>query len=236
VAVSGRRGPDLPYNLLAGVVPTRKGWLVCGGKLVGISLNPEPPEVVAAFADVLDHVPSYAVVAVAAPIGLPKRWTERGRRCDREARALVGWPHLGAIASPPGRLDLAKGQRAVGDVTSRRLATAIAEVDAEMQPYRQRSVYAVHSELSFFQLNEDRPPKYAKQSAAGLRERRALIVHRLGGAERYLGEEPPGVTRSQLLDGFAALWTARRVFAKAATRVPQDPEWDDDGLRMEWVR
>jgi predicted RNase H-like nuclease len=39
-----------------------------------------------------------------------------------------------------------------------------------------------------------------------------------------------------MLDVTAFLWTARRVFAKAATRIPEDPEWDELGLRMELVR
>jgi hypothetical protein len=77
------------------------------------------------FSDVIDHIPSYVVIAVMAPIGLGERWVEKGRTCDREARDLVGWPHLGAISSPPGRLDLAENQP-VGDVMSRRFRNAIA--------------------------------------------------------------------------------------------------------------
>lgn len=232
----GRPGPSLPYELLAGVVPCQKGWLVASGKLVGISLNPELPSVVASFAEVLDHIPAYTITAVFAPIGLGKKWTERGRTCDREARDLVGWPHLGAIASPPGRVDLEGRGNAVGSVVNRRMTNAIREVDEQMQPYRQRSVYAVHPELSFYQLNGDQPPKYSKQTAAGQRERRGLLLNRLSGTERVLDLEIPGTTRGNLLDAVALLWTSRRIVAKAATRLPRDPEWDDSGLRMEWVR
>jgi hypothetical protein len=32
------------------------------------------------------------------------------------------------------------------------------------------------------------------------------------------------------------LWTSRRIFAKAATRIPTDPEWDTEGMRKEIVR
>jgi predicted RNase H-like nuclease len=232
----GRPGPALPYDLLAGVVPCRKGWLVASGKLVGVSLHPEAPSVVANFTEVLDHIPAYVVTAVYTPIGLAKKWTERGRKCDREARSLVGWPHLGAIASPPGRLDLARGAAVVGDVVTRRMAHAIAEVDAEMQPYRQRSVYAAHPELSFFQLGGDQPPRLSKHTAAGQRERRELLLRRMNGTERILDVEVAGATKGNLLDAVALLWTARRIVAKAATRLPDDPEWDDRGLRMEWVR
>lgn len=231
----GRPGPSLPYDLLAGVVPCRKGWLVAPGKLVGISLNPEPAYVAGSFADVVDNIPAYTVVAVAAPVGLHAHWTEHGRRCDVEARHLLGWPRLGAIASPPGRLDLRSGGPVKVDAVTRRYLTRIGELDGEMQPYRQRSVYAVHSELCFYQINEDRPLGHAKDSAAGMRERTTLITRRMQGIQRVLGEDLEGATNSQVLDAAAALWTARRIAAKAATRIPQDPEWDDEGLRIEWV-
>jgi predicted RNase H-like nuclease len=39
-----------------------------------------------------------------------------------------------------------------------------------------------------------------------------------------------------MLDAAAILWTARRIFARAGTRIPIDPEWDEQGLRMEFVR
>jgi predicted RNase H-like nuclease len=206
------------------------------GKLVGITLHPEPAEVVAEFVDVIDHIPSYIVAAVAAPIGLAPRWTHSGRRCDREARRLVDWPRLGAIASPPGRKDLTSSKRAVGDVTSRQIARLIAQVDAEMQPYRQRSIYSTHPELSYYQLNGDKPLSRPKRTRAGLRERRKLITDRLHGLDEILDTEIAGATKSQLLDAAATLWTARRIRAKAATRLPVDPEWDDEGLRIEYVR
>ena len=41
---------------------------------------------------------------------------------------------------------------------------------------------------------------------------------------------------AHLLDVAAFVWTARRIFARAAIRIPQDPEWDEQGLRMEIVR
>jgi predicted RNase H-like nuclease len=73
------------------------------------------------------------------------------------------------------------------------------EVAAEMAPYRQRTVYEVHPELSFFQINGDTPLRWTKKFEAGRDERRAL-------------------------------------FARAGTRLPTEPEWDDQGLRMEFVR
>ena len=44
------------------------------------------------------------------------------------------------------------------------------------------------------------------------------------------------VPYSHLLDVAAFVWTARRIFARAAVRIPDEPEWDEGGLRMEIVR
>ena len=65
---------------------------------------------------------------------------------------------------------------------------------------------------------------------------RALLETKLPGALRIIDAEVPGATPSHLLDAAAILWTARRIFAKAAVRIPSDPEWDEQGLRMEIVR
>ena len=105
-----------------------------------------------------------------------------------------------------------------------------------MAPYRQRTVYEVHSELSFYQLNDDVPLRYSKQSERGWEERRVLLEKRIPGVERIINAELTNVPYSHLLDAAAFMWTARRVFAKAALRVPTDPEWDSEGLRMEIIR
>jgi predicted RNase H-like nuclease len=39
-----------------------------------------------------------------------------------------------------------------------------------------------------------------------------------------------------VLDACVDLWTARRIAARAVSRLPEVPEWNDDGLRMELVR
>jgi predicted RNase H-like nuclease len=110
------------------------------------------------------------------------------------------------------------------------------EVAAEMAPYRQRTVYEVHPELSFFQINGDMPLRWTKKFEVGRDERRAILVKRIPGIDRVLDTELDDVPLAHLLDAAALLWTARRIFARAATRLPTEPEWDEEGLRMEFVR
>ena len=105
-----------------------------------------------------------------------------------------------------------------------------------MAPFRQRTIYEVNAELSLYQLNDDTPMRWAKHTEKGIEERRELVEMKVPGASRILDTEVPGTSISHRLDAAAILWTARRIFARAVVRVPQDPEWDEQGLRMEIVR
>jgi predicted RNase H-like nuclease len=122
------------------------------------------------------------------------------------------------------------------DAVSAALLPRYREVAAEMAPYRQRTVYEVHPELSFFQINGDVPLRWTKKFEVGREERRALLVKRIPGIDRVLDTELDDVPLAHLLDAAALLWTARRIFARAGTRLPTEPEWDEEGLRMEFVR
>lgn len=238
------RGPELPYDLLAGVVPVPKGWLIAPGKLVGIQVFPEPPRVVARFREALDNVPQYKVIAVTVPIGLPSAPQRGGRAADRVARQLLGFPHAGAIGSTPtrtaiGRRNYAEARRANGgllDVVTWQQFRKIRELDSEMEPYLQRQVYEVRPELSFMQLNEERSLRHSKDIVAGHEERKQLLLRRMPSSASLLAAELDGVRITHLADAAVTLWTARRIVARAVSRIPETPEWDDKGLRMEILR
>lgn len=229
----------MPYRPLAGVVPCPAGWLVAGAKLQGITLSPEEPQTFPTLLDVLDYKPAFQIISLAAPIGLLDEPLPGGRTCDREARRLIGWPRNGAIVSAPARTvlsDYAAGAPVAVSAVSRRLIDRYAEVDEHMQPYWQRTVFEVHPELSFFQLNEDQPLRYSKHRQAGVTERTALLRARLPGVERILDTRLRGTKPAHMVDGAVCLWTSRRIAARAVSRLPEDPEWDSAGLRMEIVR
>jgi predicted RNase H-like nuclease len=238
-----QRGQALPYDLLAGVVPTKAGWVVASAKLQGIQMYPNEPELIPTLADVLDYRPSFKVIALGAPIGLLEEPVDGGRTCDREARQLIGFPRAGAIPTPPIRKALqatsyeeaARLSGGMGAVTWG-LLKRYAEVDEELAPYRQRVVFEVQPELSFYQLNNDEPMKFSKRGHIGMEERKALLKGRIQGMERIVDAELPKVRPWQLIDAAACLWTTRRIASRAMTRIPEDPEWDETGLRMELVR
>jgi predicted RNase H-like nuclease len=237
VDTPSRRGPNLPYSLVAGVTPCGPGWLVAAAKLHGTTFAPEEPRVLESFVEVLDQRPSFSTVAVNAPIGYVNQDSPEGRACDREARALLGRRGSAVRSAPrrdPSGYDALSPEHL--DAVTRNLLGRYREISEEMAPYRQRSVYEVNSELSFYQLNGDVPLRWPKNSEAGGEERRELLAKRIPGVDRILSADIKRVRYSHLLDAAAFLWTARRIFAKAALRVPTDPQWDDEGMRMEIVR
>jgi predicted RNase H-like nuclease len=236
--MASRQGPNLPYSIVAGVTPCAPGWLVASAKLHGSTFAPEVPRVLGSFAEVLDERPSFSVIALNAPVGYADDVQVGGRTCDRMARALLG-RRGSTIHNAPTRASLQldasvtdDGLDAVTNVLLRRYR----EVAAEMAPYRQRTVFEVHPELSFFQINGDVPLRLSKKFEAGMEERINLLEKRVPGSDRVLEAELENVPMSHLIDAVAILWTARRIFARAGTRLPTDPEWDEQGLRMEFVR
>jgi predicted RNase H-like nuclease len=244
MAGPGGRPSPVPYELLAGVVPTRAGWVVASAKLQGIQMYPNEPELFPELRDVLDYRPSFKVIAMGAPIGLLDQPAEGGRRCDREARRLLGFTRGGAVATPPLRQALtAKTYEEATKLNGGNMSAITwsllaryAELDGEMEPYRQRVIFEVQPELSFYQVNDDAPMKFSKRSHLGMEERTDLLKRRLPGIERLVDAELPRVRRWQLIDAAACLWSTRRIASRAMTRIPEDPEWDEKGLRMELVR
>ena len=217
---------------------------MASAKLQGITMAPEQPQIVPTFLEVLDYKPAFQVVALFSPVGLLDDPDSRGRTCDRMARALLGRPRSGAVLSAPVRASLkcdsyVEAREANGGRLSAvgwRMLKRTAEVHEQMAPYWQRTIYEVHPELSFFQLNGDRPVRFPKHTRAGQDERRALLDGRMPGVERIINEKVKGATPAHLLDAAACLWTARRIVSRGVLHLPEYPEWDGEGLRMEFVQ
>ena len=238
-----RSGPPLPYRPLAGVVPCPGGWLAVSGKLVGTTLVPDGIEVYERLVDVLEHRPGYEIVGLHAPVGLPPRSTPGGRRCDHEARALLGWARGGAVMSAPPRSVLrcrtyesARRKHSVLSAVEFALLPRIAEVDTVVQPYLQRTVHETHPELSFHQLNGDASLRYAKHTTEGRAERRRLVEAKLPAVTPMIDRRLTGTTLEHRIDAAATLWTARRIASRGVLRLPAQPDWDERGLRMEILR
>jgi predicted RNase H-like nuclease len=205
-------------------------------------VSPEEPQVLPTLADVLDYRPSFEILALHAPIGLLDEERPGGRSCDRQVRRLLGPRRGAAIMSAPSRRLVVKGtvtgtRELEGlSAVAKVLLPRYREVVKEIQPYRQRSVFEVHPEATFHQLNGDKPLQYSKNTIHGRTERRALLGGAFSGIERVLDARIRGIRQRHLIDAAACLWTTRRIASRAIVRLPLDPEWDSEGLRMEIVR
>lgn len=241
----GSRGPGgsrsgLPYQILAGVEPVTGGWLVVPGNLQGINLAPQPAHVMTSLADVLDYRPSYTIVALHAPVGVVEKPGEQ-RACDTEARSRLG-RRGGSVVPAPSRALLeansyeeARQIDPTLDIVRWRAMAKAAEAIREVQSWRQRTVYEVNPELAFTTMNDGRPIEYGRRTQLGRGARRRLIEEKLPGAAGVLAQRPRGVREEKLIDALADLWTARRIMARAITRMADPPTWDEEGVRMDIV-
>ena len=211
---------------VAGVDGCRAGWIV---------VHEGHAEVHADFAAVLAALPDDAVVAVDMPIGLVDEHIPGGRDVDRAARLELGRKRSSVFSAPPR---CALGTRTLPDARRRgarltlqtlNLLPRIEDVDAVMTPELQSRVFEVHPELSFGAMAGGSPVLTPKRSAAGSKERRALLQR----AGVCVPERPAGSAADDLLDACALMWSARRIAGGTASHGPDPPSWDSRGLSME---
>ena len=105
------------------------------------------------------------------------------------------------------------------------------------QPFHQRNFFSAHPDLSYTLLNEDQPLTTSPFHQDGVIERMNLIRNKLPGVEEIITRTPPdGAGQSHMVQAAGLLWTARRASGRAINRLPIDPTWDTEGLRVELVR
>jgi len=187
-----------------------------------------------------------AVITVDVPIGL----TDSGpRECDREARKVLGRPRASSVFPARVRATLRAATRHEASGTQKRIdgrgigvqawgiLPKIREWDCFLRANSQfeKKVFEVHPEVSFWALNNSRSMQHRKKAREGRDERRKLLVQQFGA--RALEDARARHARSQvadddLHDAFAALWTARRIYAAKALRLPESCVRDSAGLPM----
>lgn len=187
----------------------------------------------------------YDFAAIDVPIGLPDRGS---RRADQAARVKLGWPRCASVFPTPIRPALrATSWEEACDITAtvdgRRvprqtfaILPKIREIDGLLQANAglHHRLLEVHPELSFAAW-AGTPMVHRKKSAAGRQSRQELIAQLYGPNEfsrlaailrgNHFGSD-------DLADAFANLWTARRVQAGTASRLPAEPAFDSTGLPM----
>jgi predicted RNase H-like nuclease len=224
----------------------------CSGGWLALQRHSETGDVTASVAfsaaDLLGRAAKCGVVAIDIPIGTPDRGA---RSCDLEARRLLGSPRASSVFPCPVRPTVdartydeaaCRSIAADGRSISRQafaILDRIRDVDHEVrtQPEWKGRLREIHPELSFYFWNEQRPMSYAKRTANGSAERRALVDAHFGPAFALVRSKlPRGVAADDdILDAFAAVWSAERILAGRAVRIPAGIEVDAQGIPMEML-
>ena len=190
--------------------------------------------------------PRPEVIAVDVPIGLPDTGS---RACDLEARRLLR-ARASSVFPAPIRAILAASSYPEGSAARRAIegkglsiqawciVPKIREVDDCLRstPALRRIVREVHPELCFLFLNERQPMSHSKKKRAGREERLRALQPLFGGAvDTALTARLVGCQTDDVLDAFAAVWSAARIAQGQSITIPDRPPHDRFDLPMEMV-
>ena len=238
-----------------GVDGCRAGWLA-------IRLAPDngwEVEIFNNFSQLWDRYSAASLILIDIPIGLREGNPENGsierqeRRCDKEARKLLGPKRRSCVFRVPCRPAVYSSSYGDAIVQNEKLTgtrifratwnivAKIRQVDEFLSGNRQLSgsIREMHPELCFWSLNGCRPLRYSKTKENGYLERfkllqsvypqsKAIIDHTLSN---YLRKE---VNKDDILDALCGAITAMMGW-KNLSSIPMHPEEDLKGLRMEMV-
>ena len=232
--------------MFVGVDGCRAGWLAIG-------LEAEDNWQVNTFPDVYslwEYHGQASVILIDIPIGL-KSDGRAERRCDPQARKLLGLRRSSVFPAPCREAIYASSYQEACDInqrlTGKRLSVEnwniipkIREMDCLLSDDKSARgrIREIHPELCFWGL-AGRPMQHAKKRSEGLSERTQLlqsiypqtadiIAYALSTYRRK------DVARDDILDALAAAVTGL-MGAHNLSSIPQEPEFDERGLRMEMV-
>jgi predicted RNase H-like nuclease len=110
----------------------------------------------------------------------------------------------------------------------------IKEADGEISPTLQARVREGHPEVSFSVMNGGDPIPFKKVSMPGREARLELLTAYFPEVRSNVQKYPRW--REDVIDGYAMLWTARRIQQALAIALPESPFKDNRGLSMQiWV-
>jgi predicted RNase H-like nuclease len=224
---------------VAGVDGCRGGWIVA--TVDGHGGVETVVEVVAGIAIVVERLrrAELAALGVDIPIGLPENGA---RRADAEARARLGARRSSLFPTPPlAVLDavdytdaLARCRAAAGSgisVQAFNLVPKMREVARAVTPELQPALAEVHPETSFTMLGGG-PCMHSKRTREGAAERAALLRSHFPDVDAHLEARPRGAAVDDVLDAFAAAWTARRIALGTATWLGDSTARDPRGFHL----
>lgn len=218
------------------------GWLCIFEELPSRRLG---SKIFATVEELFASAPALDLLAIDIPIGLTDA---HARECDTAARKRLGGKRASSVFPAPIRAALhaasypdacAASMAAQQKKLSKQswaIYPKIRELDSLLRtrPDLRGRVYEVHPEVTFAEWNGT-PPIEPKKSAAGFATRHDLATRHFGPTAyetirgRYRRKE---VANDDILDAFAALWTAERIRLGESRTLPSEPPFDSAGLPM----
>ena len=190
------------------------------------------------------------LILIDIPIGLRETGRE-GRRCDQQARKLLGAPRASSVFTPPVRPALAlrtyqEAARVNYALTGRKLSLQswgispkIREVDQLLRTQRsaREKIREIHPEILFWALNGANAMTHSKKRLPGFEERLQVLSRLFSHSEAIVDEalcrfSRAEVARDDILDALAAAVTGLLSEGRLKT-LPAVPEVDAAGLPME---
>lgn len=193
---------------------------------------------------IVEAFPDDSIIAIDIPIGL----SDDGPRApDSLARECLAPKRSSSVFPAPIRPALKAQTRSEADDISRRsigkgvaaqsfgIYAKVRQVDEFLQadPSCRERILEVHPEVSFWAWNGGSPMEHSKKTAEGERARMSLVESRYGEGvvDRIrLEYTKSAVATDDILDAFAALWTAERLADSKAASLPAEPTTDSTGL------
>jgi predicted RNase H-like nuclease len=231
-------------RLISGVDGCRAGWIAV---FKDLDAGDVFWEIFATFAQLASRTPVPQVIAVDIPIGLPGQGP---RACDVEARKKLGRRGCCVFPAPIRPVLATKSYKEACQirysVEQRKISCQawgivrkVREVDELLRqnPQLALRVREVHPEVSFFYMNRHSSLPDSKKTEAGHAQRLNLLQRNFGTFvnSALQARKQLGCAKDDILDAFAALWTAERIVRGTASRIPNLPRVDSLGLSMEIV-
>jgi predicted RNase H-like nuclease len=230
--------------LICGVDGCRAGWIAV---FKDLDAGDAFWHVFATFTQLASRTPAPQVIAVDIPIGLPDRGS---RDCDLDARKKLGCRGCCVFPAPVRPVLASKSYqeacRIRFSVEMKKMSSQawgivpkIREVDTLLRqnPQMAPKIREVHPEVSFFHMNRHSPLPDGKKTGAGQARRLNLLQPHFGSFVNSALEagKQPGCANDDILDAFAAMWTAERIVRGTASQIAHPPRVDSFGLSMEIV-
>lgn len=213
--------------VLAGLDGTKAGWIAAlrdglSGRISIVGVE--------AFLPWAKQLPRGSVVGVDMPMGLREMTEAGGRSCERACRAALGKGKTSSVFSTPSRRAVYAATweetcRIVNaDLPNRKgvsrqawhIFPKVREIDGALKARLPIDLRETHPELAFATMNGGRAVLASKKSETGRSERVRLLKAAGLGAAPFLGQRPVGCAADDLIDAFACLWAAQRIYSGEA--------------------